>query len=139
MTSESNSTLRANANHCFVCGPSNPIGLQLKFRLEDDICRSEFTPGEHHCGYDGVTHGGIIFSTLDDVMANWLFLQGLEAFTAKCEVRYHAPLPLGTKVLLEGKCIQRKRRLTLMQGLMTRADTGEQVASSDASFMMVAK
>ena len=77
--------LRSDANRCFVCGPSNPIGLHLEFRIEDDICRSEFTPGRNHCGYDDVTHGGIVFSILDDVMANWLFLKGLKAYTAKCD------------------------------------------------------
>ena len=27
-------------------------------------------------GFQDTTHGGIIFSLLDDVMANWLFLKG---------------------------------------------------------------
>lgn len=129
--------LRSDANNCFVCGPGNPIGLQLTFRLEEDVCRSEFTAGDNHCGYDGVAHGGIIFSVLDDVMANWLFLKGLKAFTAKCEVRYRAPLPLHTKVALSGECLGRKGRLTLMRGTLTRLDTGKLVAESEASFMMI--
>lgn len=129
-------SLRSDANHCFVCGPNNPIGLQLEFRLEGDVCRSEFTPGENHCGYDGVTHGGIIFSALDDVMANWLFLRGLKAFTAKCEVRYRGPLPLGTRVDLEGSCVSQKNRLARMRGVMVRSDTGDTVAESEAAFMM---
>ena len=57
--------LRTDGANCFVCGPGNEIGLRLSFRLEDAICKSEFTPSELHCGYDGVTHGGIIFSVLD--------------------------------------------------------------------------
>ena len=64
-------SLRSDANNCFVCGPKNPIGLHLSFTIDDDdICRSQFTPAENHCGYDSLTHGGIIFSALDDVMAN---------------------------------------------------------------------
>ena len=58
------------ANECFVCGPDNPIGLHLVFRLEDGACVSEFTPGRDHVGYPGVVHGGMIYSALDDVMAN---------------------------------------------------------------------
>ncbi|MCY3609929.1 MAG: hypothetical protein OXH51_00120, partial [Gemmatimonadetes bacterium] len=46
------------ANRCFVCGPENPIGLHLTFRLEGGACVSEFTPGENHQGYPGVIHGG---------------------------------------------------------------------------------
>ena len=132
------SELRSDANNCFVCGPANPIGLNLTFVLDtEDVCRSEFTPGMNHCGYDNVTHGGIIFSALDDVMANWLFLKGFKAFTAKCEVRYRGSLPIGTHVTLEGHCIKRKARLTQMQGTMVRSDTNQIVAECEASFMMI--
>lgn len=127
--------LTADASHCFVCGPQNPIGLRLTFKLEDDICRSEFTPAEHHCGYDGMTHGGIIFSALDDVMANWLFLKGIRAYTAKCEIRYKGELPIGTEVKLEGHCLKQKGRLTLMKGLMRIAESDKVIAETEASFM----
>jgi acyl-coenzyme A thioesterase PaaI-like protein len=131
------SQLRSDANHCFVCGPGNPIGLKLDFRLEDDVCHSEFTPGPDHCGYDNVTHGGIVFSALDDVMANWLFLKGFKAFTAKCDIRYRDALPIGTTVRLEGHCTKQKARLTQMKGLMIRSDTNEVVAETEAAFMMI--
>ena len=128
--------LRSDANTCFVCGPENPTGLQLTFELKDDICVSEFTPGPNHGGYENMTHGGLIFSVLDDVMANWAYLQGIRMFTAKCEIRYKAPLPVGTKVFLKGECLKQKARLMQMKGTMTRADNGEVVAETDASFMI---
>ena len=129
------SELRSDANHCFVCGPGNPIGLHLAFRIEQDVCRAEFTPGEHHCGYDGVTHGGIIFSALDDVMANWLFLKGVRAYTAKCDIRYKGSLPTGVPVRLEGHCVKSKGRLVVMHARMIRQDNDEVVAESEGSFM----
>jgi len=128
--------MRTDANTCFVCGPGNPDGLQLAFRLEGDFCLSEFTPGPNHCGYDGVTHGGLIFSALDDVMANWIFLKGIRAYTAKCEIRYKSPLPTGTTVNLIGECLKQKGRLVQMKGLMTRSDDGTTVAETEASFMI---
>lgn len=124
------------ANNCFVCGPANPLGLGVRFHLDDEVCRGEFTPGEHHRGYDTLCHGGIIFSLLDDVMANWLWLQGHMCFTARAEVRYRANLPVGTAVRLEGRCLRRKGRLALMEGRVVRQDTGEVVAEANASFMM---
>lgn len=132
---QNSSHLRSDANQCFVCGPNNPVGLGLSFRLDDDVCRSEYTPSPHYCGYDGVTHGGIVFSALDDVMANWLFLKGIRAYTAKCEIRYKKELPTGTRVLLEGHCLKQKGRLTMMRGIMIQADSGEVVAEAEASFM----
>ncbi|MFN3239532.1 MAG: PaaI family thioesterase [Pseudomonadales bacterium] len=128
--------LRTDANTCFVCGPGNPEGLQLVFELVDDVCVSTFTPGPNHCGYDGVTHGGLIFSALDDVMANWIFLKGIKAYTAKCEIRYKAPLPTGTTVNLRGECLKEKARLVQMRGIMTRADNGDVVAETEAAFMI---
>ena len=125
-----------DSSRCFVCGPENSIGLKLNFKIEDDICRSEFTPKLEHCGYDDVTHGGIIFSVLDDVMANWIYLQGIRAYTAKCEIRYKYSLKIGTKVTVEGQCIKQRNRLILMEGRMTREDNGEIVAETQASFMI---
>ena len=74
---------RPDANHCFVCGPDNPDGLRIQYRMDGDLCRASFTPSDAYVGYDEMTHGGIIFSALDDVMANWMFLQGIRAHTAK--------------------------------------------------------
>jgi acyl-coenzyme A thioesterase PaaI-like protein len=123
------------SNGCFVCGPGNPIGLKLKFQLDADVCRSEFTADARHAGYKDVTHGGIVFSLLDDVMANWLWLQGVQCFTAKADIRYRAQLPIGVLVDLEGRCLKRKARLALMEGKVLRRDTGEMVAEATASFM----
>ena len=131
------SDARIDGDNCFVCGKANPSGLQLTFRLQDDVCRSEFTPAYDHCGFDDVTHGGIIFSALDDVMANWIYLNGIRAYTAKCEIRYKCSLPTGTLVELEGYCVKHRGRLIIMRGQMKRSDTQEIVAETDASFMVV--
>ncbi|MYJ75729.1 MAG: PaaI family thioesterase [Gammaproteobacteria bacterium] len=128
--------LASTANRCFVCGNGNPIGLNVRFRLDGDVCRAEFTPGEAHVGYDGVTHGGILFSLLDDVMANYVFLRGERCYTAKAEVRYRAALPVGIRVALEGRQVRRKGRLVVLQGRVIRADTDEVVAEATGSFMV---
>lgn len=123
-------------HHCFVCGQHNPHGLRIRFALADGVCRGEFTPAPHQCGYDGVTHGGIVFSVLDDAMANWLILQGARAFTAKCEIRYREPLPVGTLVDIEARLTLRKRRLVQLHASARRRDTQQVVAETDASFML---
>ena len=127
---------RSESNGCFVCGPENPIGLKLRFRMDGDVCRSEFTPQDVHAGYRGVTHGGIVFSVLDDVMANWLWIQGIRCMTARAEIRYRDELPVGVTTRLEGRCLKRKGRLALMQGLAIREDLDEVVAEASASFMV---
>ena len=123
------------ANRCFVCGPSNPIGLKLNFRIDGAVCCAEFTPREPHMGYQGLTHGGIIFSLLDDVMANWLWLQGERCFTARADIRYRASLPIGTPVRVEGRMLKRKGRLVQLEGRVIRQDDDTTIAEASGSFM----
>ena len=127
---------RDDADSCFVCGPKNPIGLKLSFRLEEDRCHGEFTPGENHCGFDGITHGGIIFSALDDVMANWLFLKGIRGYTAKCDIRFKEPLPVGCPVALESRCVKQRGKLVQMEGKAARVDNRAVIAECLGTFMV---
>ncbi len=128
---------RDDANHCFVCGPDNPVGLQVSFRLEEGLCKAEYTASEYQCGYDGVTHGGIIFSLLDDVMANWLFLRGERAYTGKCDIRYREPVATGTRMLLEGEQLSRKGRYAKMAGRVRHPDDGRVLAEAAATFVVI--
>ncbi len=105
--------------------------------MDGDVCRATFTPGENHVGYERMLHGGIMFSALDDVMANWLFLQGARAHTARCEIRYRQPVPVGIPLQLEGRLVKRKGRLAMLTGTMMRSDDSTEVASAQASFMIV--
>ncbi len=128
--------VRRDAQYCFVCGPENPHGLQVVFRLENSVCRGRFTPATHHAGFETVTHGGIVFSVLDDAMANWFFLQGARGFTAKCDIRYREPLPVGTEIEIEATLKLRKRRLVVLTSRATRCDNQHVVAEAEASFML---
>jgi len=121
---------------CFACGPDNPIGLQIKFHLEDGKCSGTFTPGETHVGYRNTVHGGIIYSALDDVMANVLYLQDMKAHTAKCEIRYRKALEVGQTINLTGWIEQERRRLVVLKGEARTAADDALVADCEASFML---
>jgi len=115
MRSDQNS----GADHCFVCGSANPIGLKLEFTVDGDVCSGEFTSAANHAGFDGLTHGGIIFSILDDAMANWFFLQGARGTAA-----------------IECTMIKRKGRLVRLTARAINRDTGNLIAESEGSFML---
>lgn len=137
MTIKNINLARSDANHCFVCGPSNPVGMRVQFRMEDGICKAEYAPSSDQCGYSGITHGGILFSLLDDVMANWLFLQGERAYTAKCEIRYREPAKTGVTIALEGELTNRKGRYASMRGYARDAGDGRLLAEAVATFMVI--
>ena len=126
------------ATRCFACGPDNPIGLQIRFSIdENNVCHGSFTANENHVGYQNTVHGGIIYAALDDVMANWLYLQGERALTARCELRFRAPAPSGEKLLLEGELVKRKGRHAILAGRAFLADSGKLVAEATATFMIL--
>lgn len=124
------------ANRCFVCGPGNANGLNIKFRLEDEVCRAEWQSSEAYMGYEGVTHGGIQFCLLDDVMANLLYLRGFTCVTAKADVRFRNPLGIGEKVELFGRLINRRGPLAIIEGQIRLASDETLVAESTGHFMV---
>jgi acyl-coenzyme A thioesterase PaaI-like protein len=128
---------RSGAKNCFVCGADNESGLRLTFRMDGDICRSEYTPAAHHIGFDNVVHGGLIYSALDDIMANWLFLQGKRAVTGKCEIRYRNPAAPGAQLLLEGRLLSSKRRTAQLSALAINAADQQVIAEATATFVLL--
>lgn len=126
------------ARMCFACGPDNPVGLKIDFSLDDaGRCRGRFTPGKNHVGYANTVHGGIIFSALDDVMANVLYLSNRKAHTARCDVRYRRALEVGQTVQLLGWIESERRRLITLRGEVRLEDSGDVVADCEARFMLV--
>jgi acyl-coenzyme A thioesterase PaaI-like protein len=62
--------------NCLVCGRSNPHGLKLRLRVATDsgMVSTEFTPGPQHVGFEGMVHGGLLATVLDEAMtwaATW--------------------------------------------------------------------
>jgi acyl-coenzyme A thioesterase PaaI-like protein len=134
----SDTIARDDANNCFVCGADNPSGMRIRFQVVDEKCIGEYTPPAHFCGFDGVTHGGILFSLLDDVMANWLFLRGERAYTGKCEIRYRETATTGQLLLLESELIFRKGRVAKLTGKILHHDDRRVIAEATGTFMILA-
>ena len=74
--------------HCVVCGHQNPHGLQLTFRVDGNGVTAEWVPGKNWESFQGVIHGGVISTVLDEAMSKAIIAQGLEAFTVDLRVRF---------------------------------------------------
>jgi acyl-coenzyme A thioesterase PaaI-like protein len=57
--------------NCFVCEPSNPLGLRVPYFLDDDagVVVAEFILGVEHSGAPHYVHGGVLLAILDEAMA----------------------------------------------------------------------
>jgi len=93
---------------CFGCGPENPTGLQLKFKVgpenKSSIC--EFELSSRFTGPPGYAHGGIIATILDEAMGKANRLKNRVALTRRMEVEYLRPVPLGKPLVAEGRVIR---------------------------------
>jgi uncharacterized protein (TIGR00369 family) len=107
---------------CFACSPKNPIGLHLKFEEINDIYQTCFTGREEHQGYDGILHGGIISTLLDEVTARYIYVKGFRALTARLEIRYRRPTPIGVPLTITGQIIRVRGKMYELVGKIKLAD-----------------
>ncbi len=98
---------------CFVCGQENPGGLRLRFEIDKDrrTLRTTFVAREIFQGFDGVVHGGILSTLLDEAMAKLAYELGYGGITAHLEVRFKRPAPILTPLLVYGEIVDVKPRL----------------------------
>lgn len=123
---------------CFACGPENPIGLKLTFTEEEDKYMARFTAGREHQGYDGVVHGGIVSTLLDEIMARYPYAKGLTSVTARLEVRYRQPTPVGVELTVTGRVVSQRGRIYEMAGTVALPD-GKVTAEGKATVMILGK
>lgn len=128
--------LEETTGRCFACGPNNPIGLRLRFRADGDEYVTEFAPDERHQGYDGIVHGGLVATVLDEVMARMLWDRGLPFATAELTVRYRAPLKVGTRAEFRARLTRQRPRLIEAEARATGED-GSEIATATGRFLPV--
>lgn len=124
---------------CFVCGESNPAGLRAQFSLGEapDEMRGHFTPDDRYQGYPGRVHGGIVASVLDETLGRAVALHGAWSFTARLEVRYRRPIPVGAALEVRARQVRDRGRFVEARG-EARLPSGEVVAEATGLFLKLA-
>ena len=105
---------------CFVCGKSNPVGLHLEFKYDPDKKRASSRTRfkDEHQGWDGVVHGGILASVLDDAMAHAILTTSNLAITTHMSITYRDAVLVGEEVLLEGIVTELRPRVAKAHGIV---------------------
>jgi len=122
-------------HNCFACGTLNVHGLQLELHAGEDRCWVETTLAERFQGWDGIAHGGIICTILDEVMAWALVDHDMWGVTARMNVEFKKPVPLGRPIRAEGRVLEARRRLVEAEGVILDPADGTVLARSTATFM----
>ncbi len=120
--------------YCFGCGEHNPIGLKLRPVYDGEKVVARFTPGEQHQGWHNVTHGGILYSILDEITAYAVLCTGVSfGVTAKSSIRFKHVSPIDAPLVATAWATKATPRLVETQGRLEMED-GTVVAEIEATF-----
>ena len=103
---------------CYVCGTKNLHGFKLDFKHpKKGVLQTEVIFSEHHQGFKGIVHGGLMATVLDEVMLNLAWVEGIPAVTAEMTIRLQNPAKTGQKVYFEGRLDEDKGRILRTSGI----------------------
>jgi uncharacterized protein (TIGR00369 family) len=109
---------------CVVCGRDNAHGLHLSFHINSDtgIVTAAYTPRPEHIGFEGIIHGGIIATILDEAMV-WAATWAGKRFCVcgELNVRYRQSVPVGAVLRVEAKLQAMRSRLIETTGSIVDA------------------
>ncbi len=118
---------------CLVCGQDNPLGLQIEFFTDGKAAYGDFAPSKTYQGYDGVLHGGLLSTLLDEVMVQAIAARGVTAVTGKIEVRFRRPALIGSPLSVKG-WVEEERGSTFTAQGQIRDEEGRILAEAKGIF-----
>lgn len=124
MNRETDTPLDINAdNACFVCGRDNSIGLKAEFSIDtnQNSATACLTIGTNFQGWQGVVHGGIIATLLDETAIYACRSLSETAVTAGMSVKYKKPVKVDCSVTLLAEVISVKRNIAIVRSQLTVA------------------
>lgn len=138
MSSAENLQVQTDAG-CFVCGADNPTGLQIQLNIDKDLgcASSQVTLDQRFQGWQGVIHGGILATLLDEVAIYACRSKGEQFVTAEILVRYRKPVPVGSTVDLKGRIVENRRKLYKVESRLEI--NGSLYAEADVRIMCLDK
>ncbi|MBC7364517.1 MAG: PaaI family thioesterase [Candidatus Aminicenantes bacterium] len=121
---------------CFVCGQANTCGLKLVFYYDETSQKAwtEFVAVTKFEGYQGILHGGIISSVLDEVMIKAVLHRGEVVVTSRLTVEFKSPASIGEKLRAEGWVTGERGKIILTEGKLVGGD-GRIIASGSGVYV----
>ncbi|RPJ84040.1 MAG: PaaI family thioesterase, partial [Acidobacteria bacterium] len=120
--------------YCYVCGQQNERGLKVSFSPHPSGgSRAEYVSREEHVGWPEVIHGGVLFTLLDEAVAWAVIYAGLHGVTAKAEVKFRAPVRVGTPLAVRVWLTEPAKRLVRARAeIREGSDVGPVVVELEA-------
>ncbi len=125
-----------DSGRCFACGRDNPDGLKLRVTRTEDGVETAFTIDERFAGWQGIVHGGIVTTVLDELMAWACSTLGLDSVTAEMTARFRLPMRIGATYRGSARVVEQRGRLVLTECRIVD-QAGATVAESTGKMMRV--
>lgn len=111
-------------NACFGCGGANPRGMKLTFEQDEALqrIRGVLRLGPEYQGGNGIIHGGIIATVLDEAMGKVARFRGVHAVTAELKVEYKVPVRVNQDLVIEAYELQKSGRNLHFTGEIRNTD-----------------
>ncbi len=117
------SNIEYTIRFCFACGKDNPIGLKLRPVFDGESATAEFTPGQFHQGWNEATHGGILYTLLDELAFYAMLCRGVEfSVTGKSEIKFKQMAPTGQPIRASSRVTKVTSRLVEARSVLTLED-----------------
>jgi acyl-coenzyme A thioesterase PaaI-like protein len=88
-------------------------------------------------GWDGIAHGGILATVLDEVMAWSLVADDHWGLTARMEIQFRRPVEIGRPLHAEGWVRRSRRRLVDTEARIVDVESGLVLATSTGVYAAV--
>jgi uncharacterized protein (TIGR00369 family) len=130
--------LRAEPHACFACGELNEHGIKLQMHVAaGGGVWTELALSEQFQGYEGIVHGGIISTILDEVGSWALIAADFWGVTVRLNVEFKRPLLVGQRIRAEGRQIEIRRRIGRAACRIVDAETGSELAAAEGTWLLV--
>lgn len=106
-----------------VGGNANPTGIDMDVRYEGDEVVVDVVLRRAFEGAPGRAHGGIVAAAFDDVTGFVIGMLREPAFTGELTVRYLAPVPVDTPLVVRARLDGRERRKLFISAEASAGDT----------------
>jgi acyl-coenzyme A thioesterase PaaI-like protein len=123
------------AHNCFACGTLNANGLGLLLHLEHERSWTELTLDRRFEGWEGIAHGGIVTTILDEVMAWSLVASDNWGVTARLSIEFRRPVPVETRIRALGWVTKARRRVIDTTARMIDLDSGVELATATGVYV----
>jgi len=105
-------------DYCFACGKKNERGLRLNVETMEGSSRATINFPRYMQGYNGIVHGGLVATVLDELAVYAGVSLGRQYATGEIKIRYKKPVRTGYEYIVEGKVIEDKDKVVTAESIL---------------------